>query len=60
MFVAPRATERIHMTRIRANLIFSTNGPGTAEALGVSREEVVRRGLIGFKQAASRQSSSIK
>lgn len=60
MFMTPRAAERIHMTRMRANLVFSTHGPGAAEALGVSRQEIVRRGLIGFKQAASRQPSSIK
>lgn len=51
MFMTSRTTERIHMTRILAN------GPGAAEALGVIRQEIVRRGLIGFRQAASRQPS---
>lgn len=60
MYVTPRATERIHMTRIRSNLVFTSSSPGAPEALGIDRQEVVRRGLIGYKQTSLRQPASLK
>ncbi len=60
MYTKARATERIHMTRIRANLVFTFTSPGAPEALGLDRQEIVRRGLIGFRQAARPRSSVLK
>jgi hypothetical protein len=60
MYTTARATERLHMTRIRSNLVFTSSSPGAPEALGLDRQDVVRRGLIGFRQVARQQSSSFK
>ena len=60
MYTTARATERLHMTRIRSNLVFTSSSPRAPEALGLDRQEVVRRGLIGFRQASRQQSSALK
>lgn len=55
-----RATERLHMAVLRANLVFASVTPGAAPSARLDRQAIVRRGLLGFREAAQPQSFAVK